>query len=130
MMQWTRDQLEHFGRAEEVQIESFPRGGGRPKPVTTWVVRIGDDLYVRSVRGRNGHWFRGVQETHDGRIRAGGIQQDVTFVDADHAVEKDVDDAYRAKYRRYSGAILDSVLTTEARLATLRVVPRNQQRDC
>ena len=126
MMQWTRDQLENFGRAEEVQIESFPRDGRRPKPVTTWMVRIGDDLYVRSVRGRNGHWFRGVQETHDGRIRAGGIQQDVTFVDADHAVEKDVDDAYRAKYRRYSGAILDSVLTTEARLATLRVVPRNQ----
>jgi len=125
MMQWTRDQLENFGRAEEVQIESLRRGGRRPKPVTTWVVRIGDDLYVRSVRGRSGHWFRAVQETHDGRIRARDIQHDVTFVDADHGVEKDIDDAYRAKYRRYSGAILDSVLTPEARSATLRVVPRS-----
>ena len=78
----------------------------------------------RSVRGRSGHWFRGTQERHEGRLRAGGVQQDVTFVDADHDVDDEVDAAYRAKYRRYAGNILNSVLTPEARSSTLKLVPR------
>jgi hypothetical protein len=95
------------------------------KPVTVWVVRHGDDLYIRSVSGRSGHWFRGSEERHEGRIRAGGVQQDVAFVDADHATDDEVDAAYRTKYRRYAGRILDSVLTPEARAATLKLVPRS-----
>jgi hypothetical protein len=49
----------------------------------------------------------------------------VTFVDADHDIEDEVDAAYRAKYRRYAGRILDSVLTPEARSATVKLVPRS-----
>src|ERR1700680_2147636 len=101
MTQWTSDQLDKVGRPEELQIASIQRDGTLRKPVTIWVVRHGDDLYVRSVRGRSGHWFRGVQETHEGRIRAGGAQHDVTFVDAAHDIDDEVDAAYRAKYRRY-----------------------------
>jgi len=101
------------------------RDGKLRKPVTVWAVRLGDDLYVRSVRGRNGHWFRGTQERHEGRIRAGGIQQDITFVEADHDIDGQVDAAYRDKYRRYAGRILDSVLTPEARSSTLKIVPRS-----
>src|ERR671929_104609 len=48
-------------------------------PVTIWVVRVGDDLYVRSWHGRGGAWFRGTQGRHEGRIPAGGVEQDVTF---------------------------------------------------
>ncbi len=125
MTQWTSDQLDKFGRAEEVQIASVGRDGKLRKPVTVWAVRLGDDLYVRSVRGRNGHWFRGTQEKHEGRIRAGGIQQDITFVEADHDIDGQVDAAYRDKYRRYAGRILDSVLTPEARSSTLKIVPRS-----
>jgi hypothetical protein len=125
MTQWKGDQLDKLGRAEEVQIMSVRRHGTLRKPVTVWVVRDEDDLYVRSIRGRNGHWFRGVQETHEGRIRAGGVQQDVTFVEADHDIDGEVDAAYRAKYRRYAGSILNSVLTPEARSTTIRLVRRS-----
>jgi hypothetical protein len=52
------------------------------------------------------------------------VQQDVTFVDADHDIDDEVDAAYRAKYRRYAGSILNSVLTPEARASTLKLVPR------
>ena len=58
--------------------------------MTIWVARHGDDLYVRSVLGRSGHWFRGAQERHEGRIRASGVQQDVTFVDAGRDVDDEV----------------------------------------
>jgi hypothetical protein len=125
MTQWTTDQLDKIGRAEEVRIASVRRDGTLRKPVTVWVVRHGDDLYVRSVGGRNGHWFRGVQETHEGRIRAGGVQQDATFVEADDEIKDEIDAAYRAKYRRYAGNVLNSVLTPEARAATLKLVPRS-----
>jgi hypothetical protein len=124
MTEWTSDQLDKVGKAEEVQIASVGRDGTLRKPVTVWVVRHGDDLYLRSVAGRSGGWFRGTQERHEGRIRARGVQQDVTFADADHDIEAEVDDAYRTKYRRYAGSILNSVLTREARASTLKLVPR------
>jgi hypothetical protein len=124
MTAWTAEELAKIGAAEEVQIAPLRRDGRPRKPVTVWLVRHGDDLYVRSVRGRSGHWFRGTQERHEGRIRAGGVQRDVTFVDADHDINDGVDTAYRAKYRRYAGSILNSVLTPEARSTTSKVVPR------
>ena len=125
MTLWTSEQLDKVGRAEEVRIASVGRDGTLGKPVTVWVVRHGDDLYVRSVRGKKAHWFRATQERHEGRVRAGGVQQDVAFVDADHDIDDEVDAAYRAKYRRYAGSILNSVLTPEARATTIKLAPRS-----
>jgi hypothetical protein len=125
MTQWTTDQLDRIGKAEEVQIASVRRDGTLRKPVTVWAVRNDDGVYVRAVGGRQGHWFHGTQERHEGRIRAGGVQQDVTFVDADRNIDDDIDAAYRAKYRRYAGSILNSVLTPQARAASIKLMPRS-----
>ena len=123
MTEWKSGEIDKLGASEEVQIASVRRDGTLRKPVTVWVVRHGDDLYVRSVGGRSGHWFRGTQERHEGSIRAGGVKQEIEFV-ADPSVDDEVDSAYRAKYRRYAGRILNSVLTPEARSTTLKLVPR------
>jgi hypothetical protein len=123
MTDWTSAELAKIGAAEEVQIASLGRDGSLRKPVTVWAIRHGDDLYVRSVKGHSGHWFRSTQERHEGRIRAGGVQQDIKFIDADHSLDGVVDAAYRAKYRRYAGSILNSVLTPEARSSTLKLAP-------
>lgn len=125
MTQWTSDELTRIGSAEEVQIASLRHDGTLRKPVTVWVVLDGDNLYVRSVKGPNGAWYRGVQEIHEGRIRAGRVEKDVTFEDADHDIDDEVDAAYRAKYRRYAGPILNSVLTPEARSTTTKLLPRS-----
>lgn len=125
MTRWTSDQLNKVGGAEEIQIASVRRDGTLRKPVTVWAVRHGDDLYARSVKGRGALWFRGTQDRNEGRIRAGGVLQDVTFVDADHDIDDEVDAVYQAKYRRYTGSILNSVLTPEARAATIKIVPRS-----
>ena len=74
MTQWTSDQLDKVGRAEELQIASVRGDGTLRKPVTIWVARVGDSLYVRSVKGPASAWFRGTQERHEGRIRAGGVR--------------------------------------------------------
>jgi len=93
------------------------------KPVTIWVVRHGDDLYVRSVNGRTSSWFRGAQDRHEGRIWAGGVENVVTFVDAENTINDEIDAAYRAKYRRYAASIIGTVVSPQARSATLKLVP-------
>ncbi len=126
MTAWTSDELDKIAAAEELQIASVRRDGTLRNPVTIWVVRHDDSLYVRSaVKGRDAAWFRGIQETHEGRIWAGGVEKDVTFVEADHDVDHEIDAAYRVKYRRYAGRILNSVLTPEARSTTIKPVPRS-----
>ena len=124
MSEWTSGDLTRIGNAEELEIASVRPDGARRKPVTIWVVRDGASLYVRSVKGPSSGWFRGTQERHEGRVRAGGVEKDVTFVTADQAINDKVDAAYRAKYRRYAGSILNSVLTPQARSTTIKLVPR------
>ena len=128
MNTWTSDELNKIGAEEEMQIASLRRDGTLRNPVTIWVVRLGDDLYVRSVNGRTASWFRGTQVRHEGRIGAGGIEKDATFVDiadADRDIQDQIDAAYRTKYRRYAPNIVNSVLSPAARAATIKLVPRS-----
>ena len=125
MTGWTSDELTKIDAADELEIASIRRDGTLRNLVTIWVVRLGDDLYVRSVNGRTGAWFRGTQVRHEGRIGAGGVEKDVTFVDADDGINDQIDDAYRSKYRRSAPSIVGSVLTPEARSATIRLGPRS-----
>ena len=123
MTAWTSDELSKIAAAEELQIASVRRDGTLRNPVTIWVVRHGDDLYVRSVNGRTSSWFRGAQARHEGRIRAGGVEKEVLLVETAD-ISDEIDAAYRTKYHRYAASIVDSTLTPEARAATLKVVPR------
>jgi hypothetical protein len=124
MTTWTSEELNKIGKAEELQIAPLRRDGTLRKPVTIWVVRHGDDLYVRSVNGRTSAWYRGTQVRHEGRIQAGGIDKDVTFVDADPGINDQLDPAYHTKYRRYAARIVGSIVTPKARSATIKLVPR------
>ncbi len=125
MTTWTSDELTRIGTAEELQIASLRRDGTLRNPVTIWVVRLGDDLYVRSVNGRTGSWFRGTQIRHEGHIRAGGVDKDVTFVEeTDRGINDQIDAAYRTKYRRYAASIINSIVSPKARSATIKLVPR------
>jgi hypothetical protein len=108
MATWTRDELDKIDKAEELEIAPLRRDGTQREPVTIWVVRIDDELYVRSVNGRSASWFRGSQVRHEGRISAGGVEKEVTFTDTDP----------------YQARIVDSIVTPKARSATIRLLPR------
>ncbi len=97
MMAWTNDELTRIGGAEELQLASVrPDGMLRPY-VTMWVVRAGDELYVRSAYGPNNPWYRRAKASGAGRIRAGGLERDVTFAEAAPGVHSAIDAAYHAK---------------------------------
>jgi len=127
MTAWTKDEISGIGESEEVDVAALTRDGSVRNRVTIWVVGHGEDLYVRSIRGRSGAWFRAVHGPTDGRIWAGRFQRDVKFEKADPGINDEIDAAYRSKYRRYAGRILNSVLTPEARSTTLRLVPQQSR---
>ena len=126
MAGWTRDELDRVADAQELEIVPRLRDGSLRKPVPIWAVRAGDDLYVRSAYGRGSAWFRGVQVRHEGRIRAGGVEKDVTFVDAgaDPNLNDQIDTAYRTKYRRYEETYVKPMVSPEVRSTTIKLVAR------
>jgi hypothetical protein len=124
MTTWTSEELDKTGGADELEIASLRRDGALRKPVTIWVVRHGDGLYVRSGYGRDAAWFRGTQVRHEGHITAGGVEKDVVFQDADHTLDDEIDAVYRSKYRRYGAQYVNLVVSPEARSTTIKLAPR------
>lgn len=129
MSTWTSEELSRIGGAEELEIAPRQPDGKQRKPLPIWVVRVDDNLYVRSYRGRAGAWFRAAQMTHAGHIRAGGVEKEVDFAaETDPAVNDGIDAAYRAKYGRYPQYVAPMV-TPEVRMTTLKLTPRGQEID-
>lgn len=124
MATWTNEELNTIGNAEELEIAPRQPDGKLRKPLPVWVVLVNGNLYVRSYRGRAGAWFQAAQATYEGRIRAGGVEKDVVFVEeTDPAVNDRIDAAYRAKYGRYPQYVAPMV-TPEVRATTLKIIPK------
>ena len=123
MDRWTSNELDKIGTAEELEIAPLRSDGTMRKPTTIWVVRVGNDLYVRSAYGSSSGWFRGAQVRHEGRIRAGGVEKDVTFVDADPGLNNQIDEAYRKKYRQYAATYVEPMVSAQVRATTIRLLP-------
>jgi|SRR5690348_14442092 hypothetical protein len=123
MTTWTNDELDRIGAAEELEIVPRKSDGSLQRPTTIWVVRQGDDLYIRPIHGRTSSWFRAAQERHEAHIRAGGVEKDVHLVETDDR-NAEIDAAYRSKYRQYSASVVGTVVSPQARSATLKLEPR------
>jgi hypothetical protein len=122
MAAWTSDELDKIGRADELDVITLRGDGTSRKPVTIWVVRHEDGLYVRA--GGAGAWFRAARARRQGRIQAGGVNREVAFVDAASALNDKIDDAYRKKYACYGAKWIDMVVAPLARSTTIKVVPQ------
>ena len=123
MSNWTTEELERVGGADELQIASRRADGSLRPYVTIWVVRVGDDVFVRSAYGPGNPWFRRAQVSGIGRIRAGGVERDVAFSEPSSDVHAAVDAAYHAKYDRYGARIVGTVVGPQVVATTLRLDP-------
>lgn len=125
MSTWTTDELDRIAAADELRVAPRRADGRLSDPVTIWVVRRGDELYVRSALGADGRWYRNALASHEGHIDAGGIGRDVTFTgEPDPAVNDELDAAYRTKYRKHEAKYVDPMVTERARATTLKLAPR------
>lgn len=124
MTAWTDDELIRIGNVDELELAVYRQDGTLRKRVIIWVVRVGDQLYVRSYMGAFAAWFRAVQVTHEGHIRAGGLEKEVKLLEEPDSITNDqVDAAYRSKYRR--SPYMAAMVTPEVRATTLRLEPRS-----
>lgn len=123
---WTTDDLDRIGSTEELGVASRRTDGALGAFVTMWVVRVGDDLYVRSAGGPTRPWYRRALAAGVGAIKAGGRQHSVTFGTADSGVHDAIDAAYHAKYDRYGPKIMGSVVGANAHDVTIRLVPAEE----
>lgn len=127
MSAWSQDDLDRLGGAGEVEVSSVRRDGMLSRARTVWIVRVGDQLYLRSVNGPDGAWYHLTRASHQGRIEACGVVRDVTWVDVDAAGQPDVDPAVDAEYaRKYQGATsaIAHITSPLARATTMRMEPR------
>ncbi|MDH6286393.1 DUF2255 family protein [Rhodococcus opacus] len=114
-MTWHSDQLDTIGHTEELHISSYRRDGSLRHWIPIWVVRVADDLYVRSAFGPDGGWYRNAMRDNTARIRSGGVETDVTLHLAnDLATNAAVEAAYKAKYRSQPAALEPMVANTAA----------------
>ena len=120
---WSADQLARVADATELDLASRrPDGTLRPY-VTMWVVGADNELYVRSAYGPDSRWYRRAMASGRGRIRAGGIEADVTFGRASDHAQAAIDAAYHTKYDSYGPRIVGSVVGPDAHRVTVRLLP-------
>jgi hypothetical protein len=124
MSTWTEEELQRIGGAEELRVSSRRRDGTLRPYVTIWVVRVGDDLYVRSAYGPDNPWFVRAQASRAGRIRAGGVERDVTFATPGGDIHSAIDAAYHEKYDPgHSPRSVATVVGEQVVATTLRLDP-------
>jgi len=122
---WKNDELRAVDAATELLITSA-RADGTLRPfIPIWHTSVGDALYVRSAHGPGNGWFRRALASGAGRIRAGGVERDVTFEVADPAIRADLDAALHAKYDRYGPGPVGAITGDDVLETTLRVMPRD-----
>ncbi|NKY39133.1 DUF2255 family protein [Cellulomonas septica] len=124
MSGWTPDELAVVGSTDELRVASYRPDGTLRPGVTIWVVRAGDDVYIRSAYGPGNGWFRRAQASGTGRVQVGGLEKEVTFAAPAPDVHPALDAAYHAKYDRYGARIVNTVVGPSVVDVTLRLDPR------
>jgi hypothetical protein len=125
MATWTKEELDRIGDTTELRLTSVRENGSLRPYVTMWVVRVGDDVYVRSAGGPERPWYRRARASGTGRIRAGGVERDVTFTEATADAQAEIDATYQAKYDVYGPTIVGHVTGPDARPVTIRLIPKD-----
>ena len=113
--------LNQLNSIEEIDIET-QSATGRTHRITIWVVIVDNDVYVRSVRGRSGRWYREITANPQGAIHVDGRRLSVRAIPiTDPATIARVSNAYPQKYR--NSPDVNSILREETLPTTLRLEP-------
>jgi hypothetical protein len=127
MASWPKDELNKIAEADDLHIAPFREDGATyGTPTWIWSVAIDGALYVRGYNGQSSRWYQAAVRQKAGRIVAAGMTKEVAFEPVDGPINHRIDDAYRAKYR--ASPYLSPMISTRARAATVKVMPRDRAR--
>lgn len=113
--------LDRIAGAQEVILET--RDGDVAAEVIVWVVVHDGDLYIRSLKGSAGSWYKAIQENPDVVLSAEDARVSFRAVPADDdASVLGASEGFRRKYPN-EGQWLDAMLVPEILHTTLRLDP-------
>ncbi len=127
MSTWTSGELDILGYATELRISTRRPDGTLRPPVPIWVVRAGDDIYVRSYKGTGGAWFRHASRQGSAHVSVTGLDRDVTAEPVGQSLRSMVDAAYQAKYARYGRSYVTAMTSDTAADTTTRLTPAGER---
>ncbi|MEV5027425.1 DUF2255 family protein [Paenibacillus sp. LPE1-1-1.1] len=120
---WLKEELQKIAEADDLHISPFREDGVTyGTPTWIWSVVVGDSVYVRAYFGQNSRWYQAALRQKAGRITVAGIMKEVAFEPIVGQINDLIDNAYRRKYN--GDPYLNSMISTRARSATVKVVPR------
>jgi hypothetical protein len=108
----------------EVQIETRRDENAPMHRTIIWVVTVDGTVFVRSVRGEKGRWYREVSANPSAALHVGDRRIPVRAVPVteEQAVGA-VSEAYRSKYGRTAPTSTEAMLRPETLPTTLRLEP-------
>jgi hypothetical protein len=116
------DTLRLIDEAREVRIETRRDEDAPAHRTTIWVVTVDGAVFVRSVRGGEGRWYREVSSNPAAALHVGGDRIPVRAVPVtDEAKIGAVNEAYREKYGRTSPGSTRAMVQPETLPTTLRL---------
>ncbi|HTU53145.1 MAG TPA: DUF2255 family protein [Acetobacteraceae bacterium] len=120
MPKFDADTLSVLRDTKEVAI----RTGKHPtQPVTIWVVVVGEEVFVRSVRGSRGRWYKDLAAGGPATLDIGDRQLPVQAIPAPDAASVDhASREYLAKYR--TSPYAEPMVRAEVLPTTLRLEAR------
>ncbi len=126
---WSSEELDHIDGVEELEIAAKRPDGSMSRWVPIWVVRVDDQVYVRTWYRRESGWFGRAVSSGRARVRVPGLEVDVVVEEigaADPSSRSGADAAYRAKYGRYGDSTVDRMATDAAAATTLKLSPEKR----
>ena len=116
--------LRLLDETKEVRIETRRDEDAPEHRTIVWVVTVDGNVFVRSVRGSRGRWYREVSANPSAALHVGDRRIPVRAVPVrDEPAVEAVSEAYRSKYGRTSLGSTRAMLRPETLPTTLRLEP-------
>jgi hypothetical protein len=116
--------LRLLDETKEVRIETRRDGDSPEHRTIIWVVVVEGEVFVRSVRGQRGRWYRELSSNPEGALH---VEDDRIPVRAASATEEATVDAvsaaFRSKYQQSSPASTEAMVRPETLPTTLKLSP-------
>ena len=116
--------LRLLDETKEVRIETRRDGDSPEHRTIIWVVVVEGEVFVRSVRGRRGRWYREISSNPEGALHVQDNRLPVQAAPATEGTTVDaVSAAFRSKYQRTSPASTEAMVRPETLPTTLKLSP-------
>jgi hypothetical protein len=119
-----RETLQLLDETQEVRVETRRDEDAPVHRTIIWVVTVDGDVFVRSVRGDRGRWYREVSANPSAALHVGDRRIPVRAVPVtDEPTVEAVSEAYWSKYGRIAPGPTRAMVRPETLPTTLKLEP-------